>query len=128
MAGNERTLTLSRDKSEWMADGRPASDNRMDFAAGSGKHTIVFNIGTPTGRYVFTEDPIWIMVDDGNCPASASSVPDVTIKHAGKTQLILGNANNEQAIYRYQLNIYDTANGEYACIDPILSNGGHNLQ
>lgn len=126
MSGNNHQISFERDSGEWNSAGKKAKDHKMAFGKGSGAHTVVFHVGTPTGRYQFSEeDPIWVKEDDGECPDAACSYPDIEVKSCKSTQLIIENKNDTKARLRYQLNVYDTEKSEWCPIDPIMDNGGH---
>jgi hypothetical protein len=120
-----KTVSFERHGRDWKAGGKHAKDHKMKFDKDSGPHTITFNIGTPTGRFTFNEeDPIWVKLDDGQCPDAACSYQDIIVTSCRGPQLVVENANEEEARLRYQLNVYDRQQEEWCPIDPIMDNGG----
>ena len=118
-------MSFHRDGDDWKCGSTKAKDHVLKCGMGTGPHIVKFHIGTPDGRYEFTEDPIWVKTDDGKCPDSACSHEDITVQNRGKTMLTIKNENQETAKLRYQLNVYDNHKNEYCPIDPVIDNGGH---
>lgn len=126
----KRVIKFTRGGGNWDANGSNAKSHKSDFPTDSGEYDISLEVGTPTGRYQFTEDPIWIKEisdpDDGSCPTSFGCRDVFSYKMDGLTRLILHNKNDEKSPtdYRYQLNVWDDHDKEHVSIDPIMSNGG----
>lgn len=122
---NNHQVSFERSGGEWSAGGKKAKEHKMKFEKDSGEHKVSFNIGTPTGRYLFNQDdPIWVKSDDGKCPESACSHVDIEVEDCKPTRLVINNKNSAAGLLRYQLNVYDTADREWCPIDPIIDNGG----
>lgn len=123
-------INFVRSGDEWKVDGKPAKDHKSDFPEKTGPYDIEMSVGTPTGVYEFTQDPIWIKViedeSDQDCPGSFCCGDVFSYEMKGKSKLVLHNKNDEQdpTKYRYQLNVWDKHNEEYVNIDPVLTNGG----
>jgi hypothetical protein len=123
-------INFARSGGEWTVGGKPAKDYKSDFPEKTGPYDIEMSVGTPTGLYEFTEDPIWIrkIADDSDqeCPTSFECGDIFSYELKGKSMLILHNKNDEESAtqYRYQLNVWDKHNKEYVNIDPVLTNGG----
>ncbi|MEO7601957.1 MAG: hypothetical protein ABIS39_01660 [Sphingomicrobium sp.] len=123
----DKTMSFSRSGGEWEIDREKAKDHVSSFARNSGNWTMVFQIGTPNGRYEFTQDPFWVKEEngDGECPSSFDCPNEFEVSDQGKTRLKVQNKNDTRADYRYQLNVWDRIDQKHVPIDPILSNGGH---
>jgi hypothetical protein len=120
-----KIVSFERHGSDWKTGGKHAKDHKMKFDAGSGAQTVTFYIGTPAGRFTFNEkDPIWVTLDDGECPTTPCSYQDITVTRCHGPELVIENANQEKARLRYQLNVYDRDKKEWCPIDPIMDNGG----
>jgi hypothetical protein len=123
-------IAFVRNNGEWEVDGKPAKNHKSDCPKGDGPFDIEFSVGTPTGLYQFTEDPIWIRriedESDEQCPSSFAYPEIFSYEMKGLRILVLHNENSEETPtnYRYQLNVWDTHKKEYVNIDPVLTNGG----
>lgn len=126
MPGNDHQVSFERHGNEWRADGKRAKEHKLAFGKATGPHKIAFHVGTPTGRFQFSEDdPIWVKIDDGECPDSTCSHPDIEVLDCKPTRLVVENRNDSEAVLRYQLNVYDRVNSQWCPVDPIIDNGGH---
>jgi hypothetical protein len=123
--GNEKKISFVRNGSEWEVDGKKAKDHKTRFERNEKDCVVVFQIGTPNGRYIFTRDPIWIKLGVDACPSTFGCGDVFEIEKVEPTRLKMKNKNEVEAEYRYQLNVYDKIEDKYVPIDPILSNGGH---
>lgn len=69
-----------------------------------------------------TNDPIWVHVDNGDCPPQRSSHPDIQNIRSSPTCVTVYNAKVSGPIrLRYQLNVLD-GSGNREPIDPIIEN------
>ena len=123
---NEHQVSFERDGDDWKCGSTKAQNHVLKFDKDTGPHIVKFHIGTPTGRYVFSEkDPIWLKADDGKCPRIPCYEGDIEVENCGQTMLTIKNKNEVKGKLRYQLNVYDRQNEEYCPIDPVIDNGGH---
>lgn len=126
----KRIVKFTRGGGDWEANGSRAKTYKSEFERDSGEYDVHFEVGTPTGRYEFTKDPIWIKEiknsSDEDCPTSFGCRNVFSCTQESDFVLVLHNKNNEKnpTDYRYQLNVWDRHAEEYVTIDPILSNGG----
>ena len=124
----DREIAFERRGGEWIGDGKPAQAHVIECKKGSGKHKLKFRVEGPPGRYVFDEtDPIWVKADDGQCPDTHCSHPELRVKECGPTMLIVENMNEVAGKLRYQLNVRDQQDNSLQPIDPIIDNGGRGI-
>lgn len=101
----------------------PGSYPKVDFAAGSGPHLVVFNLQDVTGvtPTFNATDPIWVQAG-GSSPTQKgidSQIADWAILDNGKTLVILDtNSQAGDLSYRIKADGYNTP------LDPIIRNGG----
>jgi hypothetical protein len=125
-----KSVTFSQTPVGWLVGLLPASWNRLKFSAGSGPQEVVLRIGQGTAKkgYRFDQrDPIWVAVDNGQCPQQCGVHGQITDIRCTDTELTFTNLNDEPVTMRYQLNVLDSSNGAKP-IDPIMDNGGHGLR
>ena len=109
----------------WFAGGLPASWNRMKFENGPEEVVLSLSKGAAKKGYRFdTRDPIWVVIDTGECPQQCGVCGQIQDIKCTATQLTFNNLNDEQVTLRYQVNVLDPSN-QLKPIDPIMENGGH---
>ena len=114
----------------WTGILKPASSHRTKVPTGNTDEILVFKLSNNAAKdgYKFdTEDPIWICADNGSCPAKSGCDGQFTKVDCTATELTVKDSNDDEGIYRYQLNVLDAKNNKVP-IDPIVDNGGKGLQ
>lgn len=101
---------------------------KLDFAKGTGDHTIKIDIANGNGITFAQTNPLWIQRDTK--PTSPIVSPTTQIDPAkitggGTTELKFHDKNSEAMLLKYQLN-FAGGNGVMA-IDPDITNGGKGM-
>lgn len=74
------------------------------------------------GYHFNTKDPIWVDIDNGNCPARGTAHPDIDDVRVTANRVTVANRKKSGPIkLRYRLNILDRDN-QSDPIDPIIEN------
>jgi hypothetical protein len=110
----------------WCVGGRRASDHRLELNFGDGPQEIALTLGNAVHKNGFgfdTNDPIWIVPNEGECPQQAAIDPQIHVLSCCANELKLRHDNSSPVELRYQLNV--VKNGKNKPIDPIMSNGPH---
>ncbi len=110
-------------------DGKSSSPYpKLDFAKGSGDHTIKIDIVNGNGITFAQTNPLWIQ--ENTKPTSpivspTSQIDPSKIEGAGKTTLKFHDKNSEAMTLKYALN-FTGGNGLMA-VDPDITNGGKGM-
>ena len=115
------------DSIDWDIDGKKPKKSVLEFAQGSGSHTISFKLHDSTGRHLRfdTQDPFWAHVSEVElCPAKGSSADQTKVVSCTDKELTVSNANSGDACtIHYQLNFVDQQSRAVP-VDPMIKNGG----
>jgi len=98
---------------------------KLNFAKGTGDHTIKIDIAGGNGIVFAQTNPLWIQPDTkptSPVVAPTSQINPAQIQGGGTTTLKFHDKNSEAMILKYQLN-FQGGNGMMA-IDPDINNGG----
>lgn len=102
----------------------PASKDVLDLrAAPPGDIEFELSKGAAKSGFRFdTDDPIWVGVDNGECPPRGSTHPDIVNVRPTNDRVIVTNRKASGRVrLRYQLNLFNR-DGERKRIDPIIEN------
>ncbi|HET9355217.1 MAG TPA: hypothetical protein VFO42_03520 [Sphingomicrobium sp.] len=93
---------------------KPAAAGDIEFELSDG--------AIDDGYHFDTADPIWVCVDNGNCPHQRSTHPDITNIRPSNDRLTIHNGKVSGRVrLRYQLNVLNGEN-QPKPIDPIIEN------
>jgi hypothetical protein len=109
-------------KPDDLASGPYVKNGKIEVPVGP-QTRIEFKLqGTAAGKLDFKEsDPFW--AEQGQCPTSRCSDPDICIVSCSKNKLEINDRNTKAADLHYRLNFVDSAGGDHWW-DPIIRNGG----
>jgi hypothetical protein len=125
---NPVTIDFKRDNSgEWRVVGGGSAKSHKTTVEGVSNQQLIFALTQDMiqkGYRFDVNDPIWVAVDNGQCPPSGASNGQITlVPPATASQVTVSDANSTPVVLRYQLNVFDE-NGNSAPIDPIIDNRG----
>lgn len=102
----------------------PASRHHLNLKA-TPPGDVVFELSNgaiKSGFHFDTKDPIWVGIDDGNCPPRGSSHPDIVDIRSTRDRVTVTNRKATGPVrLRYQLNVLNRSGGREP-IDPIIEN------
>ena len=124
---NPVTIRFKLSGGEWRVVGSGPAKNHSNTVDEGDTQQFIFLLTQDmiTPGYQFdTNDPIWVGIDNGQCPTSLpSNGPISLVGTPSASQVTVNDANPDVAKLRYQLNVLDV-NGASVPIDPIIDNRG----
>lgn len=125
---NPVTIDFKRDNSgEWRVVGGGSAKNHKNIVPRGTTQQFIFGLSQDMIQkgYAFdVSDPIWVGVDNGQCPTSLQNGPITVVPPTTASQVTVNDANTDPpVVLRYQLNVFDEK-GNSAPIDPIIDNRG----
>ena len=115
---------------DWDIDGKKPKKSVLDFAPGSGAHTITFKLHDSTGRKLRfdTADPFWAHVSQADhCPAEGATTTQTAVVSCTDKELCVSNSNSDACTISYQLNFVDERL-QAEPLDPMIKNGGGGIE
>lgn len=124
---NSVTIRFKQTGGEWRVVGGGSAKGHSNTVPYGESQEFVFLLTQDMinqGYQFDTKDPIWVGVDNGQCPTSFDPSGPISLNGTPSTsQIKVNDANTASEKLRYQLNVLDPQ-GKSDPIDPIIDNRG----
>jgi hypothetical protein len=125
---NSVTIRFKQTGGEWRVVGGGSAKSHSNTVPFGESQEFVFLLTQDMinqGYQFDTKDPIWVGVDNGQCPTSFDPNGPISLNGApSASQIRVNDANTDPpVVLRYQLNVLDPQ-GKSDPIDPIIDNRG----